>query len=189
VSAGKYVILLICTLGLLSASAAVVYHRGRASRPLTFWGRQPALLIANAPRVNALQLRRLPSAKTQPNGEMLRSLGKTYRVVKREDAAESRGLSNIRRSLIADESFAWVEGATDCEPDWKYALEFQQGEETTRVLFDFACKRAALEGSERSVSIRPSNRDFEAFLEEQFFSTASEADVVERHGKTVPTTN
>lgn len=185
-SAGKYVILLICALGLLSAGAAVTYHRGRASRPLTFWGREAALLIANAPRVHALRLSPLPDEESGDSGEVLRFHGRAYRIIERKDASQARGVSNIRRGLIADESFAWDEQSSNRELDWQHALEFQQDGDIASVLFDFASKRAALQSTNQSVSIRPSNRDFQAFLEEQFFRTADDARVVAPPTKTVP---
>jgi hypothetical protein len=170
-SRGKWMIAAISIVALSATAANVVYQQSLVRRTKAFWGREPAVQIARAAQVSLLKLG--GSAENQRDSqqtglETLAFDGRRWNVLERKQVADARGFVNIRRALISDSSFAWDEPVDACQPDWAYALEFEDAASRATVLLSFDCPRAALAGGKSHVSIRPVAGVLESFCEEQF---------------------
>ncbi len=177
---GKIVIVVLLGVGLAAALFSLWYQRQGGRRALEFWGAQTALLVARAPRIEALQLRPAAAAKAGDNGvgeaplasdEPLRRIGvggRFYLVSDGKDASGAPGISNIRRAMVIDSPYQWDEtGAAD--PTWQYALEFREGEQAAIVLFDFDSGQISSASGAATAVLRPAAvADWRSFFAEQF---------------------
>ena len=163
----KLAILAVCGFALAASAAAWVYQRGRAARPLELWGAEAGLLIASAPRVEALLLRPVAGDETAA-AESVEFDGARLIVVQRTDVSTARGITNVRRALLDDGSFNWESTGDACQPEWTHALRFSTDNAQTMLLLSFDCPRTAAVDGHRTASIAPSAAALREFVEEQF---------------------
>lgn len=170
----KVAILAVCGVALAASAAAWVYQRGRAARPLEFWGADAGLLVASAPRVEALLLGYAGEKGAAADGDLgtiesgpIEFDGARLVVLRRADVSTARGITNVRRALLDDGSFAW-DASDSCRPEWTHALRFSSDDAETLLLLSFDCPRATTVAGGRTASIAPSAAALREFLEEQF---------------------
>jgi hypothetical protein len=175
--AGRLVIIVLVTLGLAAALASVWYHRQSGRRALEFWGTETAVLIAQAPRIEVLELRPAdrpadqPAANDPPSDQPIQRLGiggRFYRVARGKDASQARGVSNIRRAMVLDATYQW-DNASAVGPVWQYAMEFRNGKLAAIVLLDFDSGQVGCTNSRRTAILDPAAiSDWRSFFQEQF---------------------
>jgi hypothetical protein len=177
------VIVAILAVGLTATLASLWYHRQSGRRALEFWGTDAAVLIAQAPHIEAMKLEpadagpreSLPAAESDaapPSDRPIVRLGiggRFYRVSATADASAARGISNIRRALVLDVTFAWDETASAGPPTWQYALEFRDKSRSVTVFFDFDSDQVGSNQSAKIARLDPAaGDDWRSFFEEQF---------------------
>lgn len=169
---GKWVIIGIVGVGLVAAVASVLYHRQSGRQVLDMWGTETALLVARAPEVRALKLQPAGAAATVDDGTPIERLGiggEFYVITANKDAAEARGLSNIRRAMVLDASYDWTGAGEAATPHWQYAMEFAENAPRVMVLFDFESRRVGTTASAKTTVMRPeAATDWQKFFEEQW---------------------
>ena len=123
-------------LGLLAAGIGVWFQWQQTRRCLAFYGTRATEQISKSPFVELWQLKPLFGG---------RHTGRLEAVLV-EDITEAKGLVHLRRGLVEDANFQWVEGNTERAPladaAWDLALVFfdskQRNEsERTVVVIDF----------------------------------------------------
>lgn len=167
----KLAILAICAFALAAALAGWTYHRGRAARPLAFWGADAGVLIGTAPGVTALLLRPATSRESGAS-EVIEVGGARWAIVEERQAAGTNGITNVRRALLDDGSFDWNAPLDACRPEWTHALRFSNGAAQAVVLLSFDCPRATLAGGDIAVSTQPSAPALRAYFEDAFTAAA-----------------
>ncbi len=169
----KLTILFIVGVGVASAIGSQWWYHHLQQRPLALWGVGEANLMLNAPLANAMLL--VPADKVPPGklpvGEVRERImvGKEHWVVlKRKDVTMAPGFSHARACLVSDESFDWGAAIGDCQPQWTYGLEFDDGDAMVMVLFAPNCEWAKLVDTGASASMRPVMPGIVRFMKEQF---------------------
>ena len=123
-------------LGLLAAGIGVWFQWQQTRRCLAFYGTRATEQISKSPFVELWQLKPLSGG---------RHTGRLEAVLV-EDITEAKGLVHLRRGLVEDANFQWVEENTERAPladaAWDLALVFfdskQKNEsERTVVVIDF----------------------------------------------------
>ena len=123
-------------LGLLAAGIGVWFQWQQTRRCLAFYGTRATEQISKSPFVELWQLKPLSGG---------RHTGRLEAVLV-EDITEAKGLVHLRRGLVEDANFQWLEGNTERAPladaAWDLALVFfdskQKNEsERTVVVIDF----------------------------------------------------
>ena len=123
-------------LGLLAAGIGVWFQWQQTRRCLAFYGTRATEQISKSRFVELWQLKPLSGG---------RHTGRLEAVLV-EDITEAKGLVHLRRGLVEDANFQWVEGKTERAPladaAWDLALVFfdskQKNEsERTVVVIDF----------------------------------------------------
>ena len=123
-------------LGLLAAGIGVWFQWQQTRRCLAFYGTRATEQISKSPFVEMWQLKPLSGG---------RHTGRLEAVLV-EDITEAKGLVHLRRGLVEDANFQWVEGNTERAPladaAWDLALVFfdskqKNGSERTVVVIDF----------------------------------------------------
>jgi hypothetical protein len=135
---GKLAVLAIFALALTAAGVAWWFNYSRGQRTLEFYGRDAALLIRTAPQVELLRL--APVEEISAGGETLSFGGSRRRVIDRIDISQAKGLIHARTSLLADSSYEWSTGLSDCQSRTDLAVRFT-GRTSATLVFDFACRR------------------------------------------------
>ncbi|MEX2113919.1 MAG: hypothetical protein WD845_12085 [Pirellulales bacterium] len=168
---GKLVIIAIVGVGLLAASLSVLYHRQSGRQVLELWGTETALLVARAQEVRVLELRSADAAAPLDGDTPIQRLGiggRFYLVAKAKDAAEARGLSNIRRAMVLDASYDWNAAGETNVPTWQYAMEFSEAGHHAMVLFDFESRRVGSTVNGQTAPLQPvAAADWRVFFAEQ----------------------
>jgi hypothetical protein len=141
------------------------------------------LVIAQAPHVEAFELgESVPSDEVAPDatvGETERPAwvefaGVSTKITRTKDVSKARGMSNLRQALVIDATFDWktaptASEATESEPHWQYALEFNDGLNWATVLFDFESHEVALTGGKKTARLdATASAEFKTFFDEQF---------------------
>ena len=123
-------------LGLLAAGIGVWFQWQQTRRCLAFYGTRATEQISKSPFVELWQLKPLSGG---------RHTGRLEAVLV-EDITEAKGLVHLRRGLVEDANFQWVEGNTERAPladaAWDLALVFFDSKqkyesERTVVVIDF----------------------------------------------------
>ena len=123
-------------LGLLAAGIGVWFQWQQTRRCLAFYGTRATEQISKSPFVELWQLKPLSGG---------RHTGRLEAVLV-EDITEAKGLVHLRRGLVEDANFQWLEGNTERAPladaAWDLALVFfdsKQNNESKRtvVVIDF----------------------------------------------------
>ena len=113
-SRGRSLVVGLVLLGLAAAATGIGYQRWQTVRCLEFYGPEVARLVASAPRVELLTL--APGAGP---GRLVATMVR--------DVTNAKGLVHLRRGLVEDANFAWVDSAGPARrPDgaWDLALVF-----------------------------------------------------------------
>jgi hypothetical protein len=170
---GKYAIVFIMGVGIASAVGSQWYYYHLQHRPLALWGVAEANLMLNAPLIDALLLApadKVPPGKLAPGEDRERiTVGKEHLLVlKRKDVSTAPGVTHVRACLASDESFDWNAATGDCQPQWTYGLEFNNGDALVMLLFAPNCQRAKLVDTGASASMRPVMPGIVRFMKEQF---------------------
>jgi hypothetical protein len=180
---GTLVILAILALGVGAAAFSVWYHYRTAERARSFWGSTTAVLIAQAPEIRALRLEAIetpqldgePIEQGPPDDPAIEFASAYWKILDDHDASHARGVGNVRTAMVQDVSFAWA-GRRPDEPDWQYALEFNDGKNWATVLFDFDSRQAALAGDRKTVRLDPAASDtWKNFFAEQFSAAPADS--------------
>jgi hypothetical protein len=159
---GKYAIIGVLAVALAGALGSWWYHGQLQRRAISLWGRDVAELIQTAPQAELLK--REPAGDgakddaTNGDRDVLAARGLKLAIVERRDASRAAGLIHLRRSLISDKSFLWSAPLEACQPRWRYALRFSDGERAATLLMDFDCEQALLAEKNARVSIEPMTR-------------------------------
>ena len=124
-------------LGLLAAAIGVWFQWQQTRRCLTFYGTRATEQISKSSFVELWQLKPLSNDRHTGRLEAIRV----------EDITEAKGLVHLRRGLVEDANFRWVEkGTTEHVPlpdaAWDLALVFSDSQQTnvskqTVVVIDF----------------------------------------------------
>jgi hypothetical protein len=174
---GKLVIAAIVAVAVTAALFSTWYHYQHARRSRDFWGTPMAILIAQAPEVEALKLGASEVRAEQGEADQGEShavtpiefAGHSWKVVRSKEALKAPGMSNVRHALVLDPTFDWTGPPSDVEPHWQYALEFADERQWAMVLFDFDSRQVALAGGKATALLDPAaNDDMREFFGEQF---------------------
>ncbi len=174
---GKLVIAAIVALAVVAALFSTWYHYQHARRSRDFWGTSIAVLIAQAPEVEALKLDVAGEGASQDpvaQGEShtvtpIEYGGRSWSVIRAKEALKAPGMINVRRAMVLDTTFDWTSPPIKVEPNWQYALEFTDERHWATVLFDFDSRQVALSGGDKTALLDPAaNDDMREFFAEQF---------------------
>ncbi len=150
---GKTIILLASAIGLGLGALSVVYHHSLGRRAIGWWGPADMELIAYAPRVDALKISPT-QGDAKAEGEPVTIDSQKYRVERRQDVTQWPGIDHVRHGLLQDVNFNWDgKSRRSNEINWKYALEFIDGDRRLIVVFSQDDSRTI--GSNRHVDDRP----------------------------------
>ena len=132
---GKTIILLAAAIGLGLGALSVVYHHSLGRRAIAWWGPAGMELIAYAPRVDALKISPM-QGDAKADGESVTIDSQKYRVERRQDVSQWPGIDHVRHGLLQDVNFNWdSKSRRSNEINWKYALEFIDGDRRLTVVF------------------------------------------------------
>jgi hypothetical protein len=199
---GTITILIIVSVAVLAAIASVFYHYRNQQNAQRFWGTQTAQLIDKAPQVKVLTLgaadaslslpgdddaaesaaeesekKATEEAAAEPTVKALEFNGTPWIVMQSKDAAQAKGISNLRRVLVLDTTFDWSEPPSETEPRWAYGLAVEDGRDWATVLFDFDSRQVGLAGGRKTAILNPEANDaFKTFFAEQFPPAAPATD-------------
>jgi hypothetical protein len=171
---GKLAVLTMFGLALVAAGLAWWFNFSRGNRTLEFYGRDAALAIRTAPKVELLHLEPVEYILEGDSPETLLYLGgSTRRVIGRTDISQANGLIHARTSLLADSSYDWHTDLTDCQRQMDFAVRFT-GETSTTLVFDFGCRRVWYAEYARSVTLIPKVAEgWQSFLTRQSANSPS----------------
>ncbi len=172
---GKLVIVGMLALALAAALFAVWYRYSTVRHAQKFWGTTTAMLIAEAPQVRLFRLGASledgeppPASDDEQIPAVVEFDGRSWPVLEVKDAADIKGLSQLRYALTQDSTFDWTAGEDYEDPEFQYALEFSDGHDWATVLFDLDLYRAALSAGNRTALLQPAaGKAIESFLDEQ----------------------
>ncbi|HWA98381.1 MAG TPA: hypothetical protein VG713_07810 [Pirellulales bacterium] len=168
--ASRWVILGMAVLAVAAISVSQLYYQRLQRQSIAFWGTEAANTIVNSPRVIALRLGKPGEMSTAGTIETIHAGGVSRSVLERKIVVGAPGLSHLRASLVNDTSYDWDAKTGDCEPDWKYALEFGSGEVSSIVLlFAPNCGLVRLAHAGKSAHLRTMDA-VEKFMNEQFWA-------------------
>ena len=166
---GKLTILFIFGLAAVAAGAAQWFSYQQTHRTQQLWGTPAAVLIARAPRIEAL---RLGSKAAGEPPETIQVDGARLFVLARKDTSDkdkAPGISNVRHALRMDASFDWDVAPSDCQPLWDYALRFADDEGQVTLLFALNCRLVRqLENGQQATLIESTTEGLKEFFGEQF---------------------
>lgn len=162
-ASAKYAIVVVFGLGLLAAIGSWWFTAGLQRQPMALWGADNALLIARAPRVDALRLKAVEGLAV----DVLDIAGRPWRIVEAKDITGAGGLLNTRTALVNHHSFDWAATVDASQADWQYALRFRDGEKHTTVAFAPSAEAAILVETGAAASVKPAMKGIERFMQEQ----------------------
>ena len=163
---GKWVVLTIFFLAVAMAAFAVWWNYERGRRSLALWGKDGALLIRGAKKVELLRLARDSPAHDKPpeagkietaetsERERLTCGGETYRVMETKDVSQAQGLIHARSAFLDDASFDWTR-APAARAEYGWAVRFSEGTATATILLDVEHRQALLAESGRAAIVVP----------------------------------
>jgi hypothetical protein len=151
---GKLAVVTMFAVALAAAGTAWWFNFNRGQRTLDFYGRDAALMIRTAPRVELLVLMPAADSTSGPSEEMLILNNQRLQVAHRHDMSHAKGLINARTSLLADSSYRWDADPGDCQPRIEYAVRYR-GQTTATLAFDFGCRQVWHVEQKRSMTLIP----------------------------------
>lgn len=165
---GKYAILAILLLGVAAAVGSQLYYKNLQERPMALWGKEPALLFAKAPLASAMLLVPAEGKRSIAPLERIMVGGEHFGVLDEHQVAGRPGLSHIRQALLNDNSFDWSEAKKDCKPEWKYALEFSNGNAAAMLLIAPNCGLVRLTTTGATGNMQPVMPGLDRFMHDLF---------------------
>jgi hypothetical protein len=148
----------------LAAAVFGMWYRYQVTRrSLELWGAPAAVLIARAPKIEAMRFDPPLSAEGPVSLDTLRT-----ETASSKEVTDSRGMLNVRQAFVEDSTFLWQQSAAG-PPAWSYALVFSDGERQTAVLFDSGAQTVGSPATGKPVSLEPkASEELLAFFQEQF---------------------
>jgi hypothetical protein len=150
----------------LAAAVFGMWYRYQVTRrSLELWGAPAAVLIARAPKIEALQFDPPLSTDGPVSLDMLRT-----EAARSENVTDSRGMLNVRQAFVEDSTFLWQQSPAGPRA-WSYALLFSDGERQTAVLFDPSAQTVGSPATGKPVALEPkASEELLDFFQEQFKS-------------------
>ncbi|HEV2971663.1 MAG TPA: hypothetical protein VGY55_16925 [Pirellulales bacterium] len=161
---GKLVILLMVLVGCAMGGLSIAYHHGLARRAIAWWGSDNVELIADAPRVAAVELR---PASQADSSETAAIGSRRYVISRRTDVANAEGIDHLRHELLDDRNFVW-QASSAGEPTWRFGLEFQNAGRSLIVAFDASGRLVGRSDGGEVLAIAPLVTGWRDFFAEQF---------------------
>lgn len=139
---GAWAIAAMFGVGLILAGGSVLYHSGQGRRCLAFYGSEDAAMVRHAPQVEAWRLEPPNTEAGAEGGETIAIDGQPWRIARRIDIRQARGLVHARHALIVDANYRWDASASDGRASardsrWSNALAFSRDAARVVLLFDF----------------------------------------------------
>jgi hypothetical protein len=154
---GKLAVATIVLLGLALAAFAWWwrYSQQRQSRAFAFWGREGALRIERAKKVELVRLAADGAAE-----ERLDIGGTNHAVIAWRDVSGAPGLIHARHALLEDASFVWDDDAQSANAaarrgHYTFAVTFRDQSGATTVAFDPAGRQVTCVQTGRSLTAVP----------------------------------
>lgn len=157
---GAVVIAVLLTLGSVLAGFGWWSHHVEIYRPRQLWGAEHALRIRDAASAKVWLLKPAQDADVQ---DRISIAGQPYVIVRQVDASHVRGVSDVRRALIADFAFDWDHQPSN-EPRWEYALSMEAAQGQTTVGFAPADGQVILIETGAEANVTPVAEFFSAFF-------------------------
>lgn len=132
---GAWAIAAMFGVGLILAGGSVLYHSGQGRRCLAFYGSEDAAMVRHAPQVEAWRLEPPTTEADAEGGETIAIDGQPWRIARRIDIRQARGLVHARHALIVDANYRWDASASGGR--WSNALAFSRDAARVVLLFDF----------------------------------------------------
>lgn len=148
---GKTAILVIFGLGLAAALFAVWFNWSRTHRTLNRLGPSQSVLIAHAPQVNFLRLKKSSAAQFSDEPELLIQ-DQPFVVEQQLDISTTPGLTHLRHALLQDASYVW-QPATEPAPNWQYGLQFREHNQGVLLVFDLNAQTVYIVEKSTSLTI------------------------------------
>lgn len=172
---GAWAIAAMFGVGLLLAGGSVLYHSGQGRRCLEFYGADDAATIRHAPTVEAWRLEpqaAADTATTEPSeADRLTVDGQSWRIARRVEIGQARGLVHARHALIVDANYRWDEPATGGQ--WTHAIRFVRQNAQVVLLFDFATGHVRKLDAPAAATLVPTIAAAEQALLEREFTLAN----------------
>jgi hypothetical protein len=166
---GKWMILSVFGVGIAMAVAAWTFYYLQQRGPLKFWGSSVALLIKNAPTVEAWRLVDAEEPAGDSKEVEIISVGsQRLRIAERKDVSKAPGMSHLRNGFLYDRCFAWDQPAPQEAWSWQYALRFSDGKSEATVLLAPQAQRIKFLENGQEVSNAPVAQGYEGFFQEHF---------------------
>ncbi len=177
--------------GLLLAGGSVLYHSGQGRRCLAFYGADDAATVRHAPKVEAWRLEPPAESDSSPapaeasaepaateagaeptaaSDDTITVDGRPWRIARRVDISQARGLVHARHALIVDANYRW--DAADRGGRWTNALTFTRDGDRVVLLFDFGAGQVRELDATSAASLVPTIAAAEQALIEREFTLA-----------------
>ncbi len=152
----KLIVLLILGLAVGLAGFNLVYQHQRSRRSLAYFGTDAGQLISTAPCAELRRLTPSDGGQSRDDAEIVTLRGRDYRASPAVEISQARGFSHVRRAFLIDATFAWDSPPPASPPNWRYALEFSNGQKSCLLLLDEPCLHVALDDRSDILTVRPS---------------------------------
>lgn len=162
----RMAIVAMLVLAVAAAATAIWYLRGLSRRTTERWGPAAGQLILQAPHIEAWRLAPLNDAGGKDPATVIVD-GQRLAILQRRDLSQAPGMTNVRRALMNDASYAWDVSSTE-PPHWTHALQFRDADRKATLLFSHDPPQIMLLGDDRPVFPQRIARGLQVFLEEQF---------------------
>lgn len=162
----RLVIVAMFVLAVAAATTAIWYLRGLSRRTVEQWGPAAGQLILQAPHIEAWLLEPVGEEEAPP-AAAIDVEGQHLAVVERRDISQAPGITNVRRALMNDASYAWDASTRDA-PRWTHALQFSEADRKATLLFSHNPPQVMLLDDDRPLSPHRIASGLHVFLEEQF---------------------
>ncbi len=185
--AGKWVILVMVALALVSATGNLAYQRFLGRRPAEFWGEPTTSLIARAPLAQLAELLSATDrATTVDTGECVtgRRIAHgehAWQVGAVRDVRQAPSFSHLRRSLLQHPTFTWQQPSPSSS-SWRWVLRFADNQHQALLLFSTDARAVVLSGGTRPLGLTPdAAAAVSTFFKEQFPEVSARSDVSVEH--------
>ncbi|MBP63473.1 MAG: hypothetical protein CMJ62_18275 [Planctomycetaceae bacterium] len=148
---GKTAILVIFGLGLAASLFAVWFNWSKTHRTLNRLGRSQSVLIAHAPQVNFLRIKKSTAAQLSDEPGLLIQ-NQPFVVEQLLDISRKPGMTHLRHALLQDASYVW-QPATEPDPNWQYGLQFREHNQEVLLVFDLSAQTVYVVEKSTSLTI------------------------------------
>jgi hypothetical protein len=171
---GPLVVCAVVALGVLLAASAVLYRYDQKRLPRVFWGFESPRIFRDAKKVTAFLVKPedVNVVQKPPYYDNLVMIGPLrYEQLKRIDISKDESikdaLDRVRVDLGDFHSYSAGEKSW-AQPEWRFGLEFVDGNYTASILFDHECKIGRPQTVEKMISTEPMSADLLAFFQSIF---------------------